>query len=216
VSSLAELRKSAARLITGPIVQVIGKSGITPDALTWLGLIINIAAAAVIAYNHLIVGGVLVLVSGLFDILDGALARLTNKTTRFGALLDSTFDRLSEAAVFIGLLVLYVGKGDVLATTLISLAMVGSFLTSYVRARAEGLGLECQTGLFTRTERVIILVLGLIFNRFLIVALSILVVLSFVTVGQRMVNVWLETKRQESAKKTGEDKPRTTRPLNGA
>ena len=200
MSSLAALRKSAARLITGPIVQVIGKSGITPDALTWLGLIINIAAAVVIAYNHLIVGGVLVLVSGLFDILDGALARLTNKITRFGALLDSTFDRLSEAAVFIGLLVLYVGKGDILATTLISLAMAGSFLTSYVRARAEGLGLECQTGLFTRTERVIILVLGLVFNRFLIVALAILVVLSFVTVGQRMVHVWLETKRQESTK----------------
>lgn len=200
MSSLAALRKSAGRLITGPILQVISKSSITPDVLTWLGLIINIAAAVVIAYNHLIVGGVLVLVSGLFDILDGALARLTNKTTRFGALLDSTFDRLSEAAVFIGLLVLYVGKGEILATTLISLAMAGSFLTSYVRARAEGLGLECQTGLFTRTERVIILTLGLVFNRFLIVALAILVVLSFVTVGQRMVHVWLETKRQESTK----------------
>ena len=198
MSSLVELRKSAARRITGPIVQVISKSSITPDVLTWLALIINIAAAVVIAYNHLIIGGVLVLVAGLFDILDGALARSTNKTTRFGALLDSTFDRLSEAVVFIGLLVLYVSKVDLLATTLISLAMVGSFLTSYVRARAEGLGLECQTGLFTRTERVIILVLGLIFNRFLIIALAIIVALSFVTVGQRMVHVWRETKKQSS------------------
>jgi len=179
-------------------VQVISKSGITPDILTCLALIINIAAAVVIAYNHLIIGGVLVLVSGLFDILDGALARSTNKATRFGALLDSTFDRLSEAVVFIGLLILYVGKVDLLATTLISLAMVGSFLTSYVRARAEGLGLECQTGLFTRTERVIILVLGLIFSRFLIVALSIIVVLSFVTVGQRMVHVWKETRKPKN------------------
>ena len=197
MSSLVELLKSAARRITGPIVQVISKNGITPNMLTWLALIINIAAAVVIVYNHLLIGGVLVLVSGLFDILDGALARSTNKTTRFGALLDSTFDRLSEAVVFIGLLVLYVGKVDLLTTTLISLAMVGSFLTSYVRARAEGLGLECQTGLFTRTERVIILVLGLIFSRFLIVALSIIVILSFVTVGQRMAHVWKETRKQE-------------------
>ncbi len=198
--SLAEWRKSAARRITEPIVHVIAKSGVTPDVLTWLGLIINIAAAVVIACNHLIVGGILVLVSGLFDILDGALARFTGKITRFGALLDSTFDRLSEAAVFIGLLVLYASKGDILTTTLISLAMAGAFLTSYVRARAEGLGLECQTGLFTRTERVIILVLGLVFNRFLIVALAIIVVLSFVTVGQRMVHVWLETRKQERTK----------------
>jgi CDP-diacylglycerol--glycerol-3-phosphate 3-phosphatidyltransferase len=194
MNSLAELRKNAARQITSPIVQVIRKSKVTPDSLTWIGLLINIAAGAIIAYNHLIIGGVLVLVSGLFDILDGALARSTNKTTRFGALLDSTFDRLSEAAIFVGLLILYLGKGEVLMPTLVSLAMVGSFVTSYVRARAEGLGLDCQTGLFTRAERVIILVLGLMFNPILVIVMAILVALSFVTVGQRMAYVWAETK----------------------
>lgn len=198
MNNLAELRKSAARQITGPIAQVLSKSKVTPDVLTWLGLIINIAAATVIAYNHLIIGGVLVLVSGLFDILDGALARLTNKTSRFGALLDSTFDRLSEAAIFVGLLILYTGRGEILMPMLISLAMVGSFLTSYVRARAEGLGLDCQTGLLTRAERVIILVLGLVFSQILVIALAILVVLSFVTVGQRMVHVWTETKSKKA------------------
>jgi CDP-diacylglycerol--glycerol-3-phosphate 3-phosphatidyltransferase len=176
--NLAEIRKSAARQITGPIVAILSKSRLTPDALTWLGLVTNIAAAVAIAYNHLIVGGVLVLISGLFDILDGALARFANKTTRFGALLDSTFDRLSEAVLFIGLLVLYIGKDDILINILIFLAMVGSFLTSYVRAR---------------TERVIILVLGLLFNQ-IPIAVAILVVLSFVTVGQRIVHVWLQTR----------------------
>ena len=205
MNNLAELRKSAARQITGPIVQVISKSKVTPDVLTWIGLLINIAAGVIIAYNHLIIGGVLVLISGLFDILDGALARSTNKTTRFGALLDSTFDRLSEAAIFVGLLVLYIGKGEVLMPTLVSLAMVGSFLTSYVRARAEGLGLDCQTGLFTRAERVIILVLGLMFSQILLIAVAILVVLSFVTVCQRMVHVWTETKK-ESVKTNGGEK----------
>ena len=196
MNSLAELRKSAARRITSPIIQVIDKSKVTPDILTWIGLLINIAAGVIIAYNHLVIGGVLVLVSGLIDILDGALARATNRTTRFGALLDSTFDRLSEAAIFVGLVVLYIGKGEVLMPTLVSLAMVGSFLTSYVRARAEGLGLDCQIGLFTRAERVIILVLGLVFSRFLLVAVVILVAFSFVTVGQRMVYVWTNTKRK--------------------
>lgn len=195
--NLAEFRKSAARQITGPIVTILSKSRLTPDALTWLGLITNIAAAVAIAYDHLIVGGVLVLISGLFDILDGALARFTNNTTRFGALLDSTFDRLAEAALFIGLLVLYVGKGDIILITLLFLAMVGSFLTSYVRARAEGLGLECQSGLFTRVERVIILVLGLLFNQ-IPIAVAILVVLSFVTVGQRIVYVWRQTRSKKT------------------
>lgn len=194
---LAEFRKSAARQITDPIVTILSKSRLTPDYLTWLGLITNIAAAVAIAYDHLIVGGVLVLISGLFDILDGALARFTNNTTRFGALLDSTFDRLSEAVLFIGLLVLYIGKGNTLIDILIFLAMVGSFLTSYVRARAEGLGLECQSGLFTRTERVIILVLGLLFNQ-IPIAVAILVVLSFVTIGQRIVYVWQQTRSKKT------------------
>src|SRR4030042_1346055 len=108
---------------------MLSKSRITPDTLTWIGLAINISAAWVIATGRLIIGGVLVLVGGLFDILDGALARFTNKTTVFGGLLDSTFDRLSEAALFIGLLILYAPDGNTLMITVIFLAMVGSFVT---------------------------------------------------------------------------------------
>lgn len=196
MTTLPELRKSTARRLTAPFMTMLSKSRITPDTLTWIGLAINIIAAWVIATGHLIIGGILVLVAGLFDILDGALARFTNKTTVFGGLLDSTFDRLSEAALFIGLLILYAPNGDTLMVTVVFLAMVGSFVTSYIRARAEGLGLACNVGLFTRAERVIILCLGLLFDQILI-ALAILVVLSFVTVGQRLFHVWSQTRNKE-------------------
>jgi len=196
MTTLPELRKSAARRLTNPFMTMLSKSKITPDTLTWIGLAINIIAAWVIATGRLQIGGILVLVAGLFDILDGALARFTKKTTVFGGLLDSTFDRLSEAAIFIGLLILYAPDGNTLMITVIFLAMVGSFVTSYIRARAEGLGLACSVGLFTRAERVIILCLGLFFDQ-LLIALVILVVLSFVTVGQRLFHVWSQARTKE-------------------
>jgi len=195
VMNLAELRGSAARWISKLLMPILSKCRIKPNTLTWLGLTINIIAAAVIATNHLLAGGLLVLLAGLFDILDGALARSAKQSTRFGALLDSTFDRLSEAVLLLGILALYLESGNTIEITVIFLALIASFLTSYVRARAEGLGLECHVGLFTRTERVIILALGLLFNQILI-ALLILVVLAFVTVGQRLVY-----SRQETARK---------------
>jgi CDP-diacylglycerol--glycerol-3-phosphate 3-phosphatidyltransferase len=190
-----DLRKFAATKITGPLIPLLSKTGLTPDILTWIGLFINIIAAAMVATNHLLIGGILVLFSGLFDILDGALARYINKTTRFGALLDSTFDRLSEALVLIGILILYINGEHALEILLIFGVMVASFLISYIRARAEGLGIECKAGLFTRAERVIILALGLMVNQVLI-TLIVLAVFTFVTVIQRLVHVWRQTKKQ--------------------
>ena len=198
--NLAEYRKIAARRITEPLKTVLIKSRLKPNTLTWLALAISIIAAGTIATNHLLIGGFLVLLSGLFDILDGALARLTNQATRFGALLDSTFDRISDAVLLLGLLVLYLMSGGIIEMVLIFLALVGSFLTSYVRARAEGLGINCPVGLFTRAERVIILALGLLLNQLyefsIFIALLLVVVLGFVTVGQRLIYVWQQTKSQ--------------------
>jgi CDP-diacylglycerol--glycerol-3-phosphate 3-phosphatidyltransferase len=168
--------------------------------LTWLALAISIIAAGAIATNHLLIGGFLVLLSGLFDIMDGALARSTNQVTRFGALLDSTFDRISDAVLLLGLLVLYLISGGTVEIVLIFLALAGSFLTSYVRARAEGIGINCPVGLFTRAERVIILALGLLLNPLyelsILIALLLVVVLGFFTVGQRLIYVWQQTKSQ--------------------
>jgi CDP-diacylglycerol--glycerol-3-phosphate 3-phosphatidyltransferase len=200
VIDLAEFRKIAARRITEPLKTTLIKSRLKPNTLTWLALAISIIAAGTIATNHLFIGGFLVLLSGLFDILDGALARLTNQATRFGALLDSTFDRISDAVLLLGLLVFYLMSGGTTEMVLIFLALVSSFLTSYVRARAEGLGINCPVGLFTRTERVIILALGLLLNPLyefsIFIALLIVVVLGFVTVGQRLIYVWQQTKSQ--------------------
>jgi len=200
VINLAEFRKIAARRITEPLKTTLIKSRLKPNTLTWLALAISIIAAGTIATNHLLIGGFLVLLSGLFDILDGALARLTNQATRFGALLDSTFDRISDAVLLLGLLVLYVMSGGTTEMVLIFLALISSFLTSYVRARAEGLGINCPVGLFTRAERVIILALGLLLNPLyefsIFIALLLVVVLGFVTVGQRLIYVWQQTKSQ--------------------
>jgi CDP-diacylglycerol--glycerol-3-phosphate 3-phosphatidyltransferase len=200
VINLAEFRKIAARRITEPLKTTLIKSRLKPNTLTWLALAISIIAAGTIATNHLLISGFLVLLSGLFDILDGALARLTNQATRFGALLDSTFDRISDAVLLLGLLVLYLMSGGTTEMVLIFLALVSSFLTSYVRARAEGLGINCPVGLFTRVERVIILALGLLLDPLykfsIFIALLLVVVLGFVTVGQRLIYVWQQTKSQ--------------------
>jgi CDP-diacylglycerol---glycerol-3-phosphate 3-phosphatidyltransferase len=192
-----DIRKFAAAKITGPLIPLLLKTKLTPDIVTWIGLFINIIATVFIATNYLLIGGILILLSGLFDILDGALARYTNKTTRFGALLDSTFDRLSEALSLFGLLLLYINGGHTLEILLIFIVMVGSFLISYIRARSEGLNIDNRAGLFTRSERVILLALGLMVNQVLI-TLIILAIFTFITTIQRLVYVWQQLKKQES------------------
>jgi len=191
--SLVDIRRNLASRITDPIVGILSKSGITPNALTLINLALSIVSACVIATGHFLLGGILVLVSGLFDLLDGALARLTKQTTKFGAILDSTVDRISEAATLCGLLIWYLAHGGTLEIALIFAVLIGSFLVSYVKARAEGLGLQCQVGLFTRAERVIVLAIGLLINQIFIV-LCVLVVFVFITVVQRLVYLWKQGK----------------------
>ena len=141
-----------------------------------------------------------VLVAGFFDMLDGALARHTNQASRFGGILDSTLDRAAEAVVLLGIVTFYVlnpAESSVAVVLLASVAMIGSFLVSYVRARMEATGLKCKVGLFTRTERVIVLALGLLLspiNYALITALAIIVFFSFFTVGQRLIETWHQTR----------------------
>jgi CDP-diacylglycerol--glycerol-3-phosphate 3-phosphatidyltransferase len=198
VSSFQELRRKAGRLITDPLVPFISKLKLTPDIMTTIGLVINLIAAVVVGFGYLVAGALIFLLAGLFDLLDGALARYMQKTSSFGALFDSTVDRITEGAIFLSLIFI-TGTGvwpyDVtLQLVLIFLAMIGSFLTSYIRARAEGLNIDCTVGLFTRVERVIILALGLLLNQ-VFIALAIVVVLSFVTVGQRFIHVWRQAKK---------------------
>jgi CDP-diacylglycerol--glycerol-3-phosphate 3-phosphatidyltransferase len=197
--NLQDIRRNLAYRITSPIVGILSKSGITPNTLTLTNLALNIVAGYVIATGHFLLGGVLILGSGLFDLLDGALARFSKQTTKFGAVLDSTVDRISEAATLCGLLIWYVPQeGATLEIVLILVVLVGSFLVSYIRARAEGLGWQCQIGLFTRAERVIVLAIGLlvstVFVHSVIVALCVLAVFVFITVIQRLVYLWKQQK----------------------
>ncbi|MDH5364808.1 MAG: CDP-alcohol phosphatidyltransferase family protein [Dehalococcoidia bacterium] len=185
--SLAELRGNLASRITNPLVGILSKSRLKPNTLTFIELAISIGVAYAIVIGYFLLGGVLVLVSGLFDLLDGALARFTKQSTKFGAILDSAVDRLSEAAIFCGLLIWYLPKeGATLEIVAIFAALIGSFLVSYIRARAEGLGLECRVGLFTRAERVIVLAVGLLVNQ-VFIALWVLVVFVYITVAQRLL-----------------------------
>ena len=151
-----------------------------------------------IVTGNLLAAGLVVLLAGFFDILDGALARGTNRATRFGAVLDSTLDRLAEAVLFFGILglFLFTGEQPFLFTSLtqewsvllVFVTLLGSFLVSYIRARAEALGLSCPVGFFTRTERVIVLALGLLLNQ-VTIALAIIALFSFITVSQRLLYV---------------------------
>ena len=199
MTNLSELRKTAAYYLIQPAVRLLARTPITPNTLTWFGFLLTIGAAVLITQGHLLAAGMVVLIAGFFDILDGALARHINQTTRFGALLDSTLDRLSDGIPLLGILVLYTREPSTAGILLAGVALLGSLMVSYVRARGEALGMECQEGLFTRPERVVVLTLGLLLSQFdyaLIVALTIIVAFSFSTVGQRLVHLWRQTKNR--------------------
>jgi len=192
---LAKARRSLALRVNRLPAKLLAKTGLNPNVLTVAGLLLAFVVAWVLSTGHFFLGGFLVLASGAFDLLDGALARASGRITRFGALLDSTVDRFSEAAVFLGLLAYYANQGSHQELVLVGAGLVGSMMTSYVRARAEGLGLTCEVGIFTRPERVIVLAIGLIFNQMLVV-LWIIAVLANLIAWQRLFYVWRQTGRE--------------------
>jgi phosphatidylglycerophosphate synthase len=189
------------RQIVTMIVRPLAGLGITPNTLTVIGLVLSILTAVIIAQGLFLAAGLLVLFAGIFDMFDGAMARARNASTTFGAFFDSTLDRYSESIILFGLL-FYALQTPVIQERiwpfqyqsswmiiLVFVATVGSFMVSYAKARAEGLGLECKTGLLARPERVVILALGLITGA-VFWALLILAIFSNVTAIQRMVHVW--------------------------
>jgi CDP-diacylglycerol--glycerol-3-phosphate 3-phosphatidyltransferase len=161
--------------------------------LSWAGFVLSLGAAALVVIGYPLYAGIVVLVAGFFDILDGALARLTQRVTPFGAVLDATLDRLSEAVILLAILAVYALQPSLLGVLLVGAVLISSQLVSYIRARAEAQGLECKVGIFTRAERVVVLALGLLLSHFspaLIIALAVMTVFSLVTLIQRVVYVW--------------------------
>lgn len=176
-----------------PIARFLSRTAISPNAITLIAFAIAIAASFLISQGILAWGGAVLILSGLFDLLDGALARAKNQVTKFGAVLDSTLDRFAEALIFLALIYFALpGSSQSASGGLVIISVAGlasSFMISYIKARAEGLGIECNVGFFTRAERIVFLSLGLIFNQ-LILALALLVALSLVTIFQRLHQVW--------------------------
>ena len=183
--------QARARAVAQVVAAGLGRTGITPNMLTVIGLALNIGVAVVLAGGYLTAGGALLLAAGAFDMLDGALAKVTNQATRFGAFLDSTLDRYSELVVFFGLLLHLQATGQMLAAALVYAAAAGSVLVSYARARAEALGFDCEVGVLARPERIILLAAGLLLQPHgTMVALWVLAVMTNVTAVQRIVHVW--------------------------
>lgn len=179
-----------------PATSVLLRLGVTPNAITLLGLLVNAGVGLIAAGGNLVAAGLLFLASGLFDGLDGALARRIGVTSKFGAFLDSTVDRYSEAFVLFGLLIYTGDRGLLLEQRLVYATLVGSLLVSYTRSRAEALGIECKVGLLTRLERYLILSATLILQ-LVTPGLLVLAVLTHVTVIQRVVHVWRTLRRSE-------------------
>jgi len=194
------IQQRARHLVT-LLIKPLARLGVTPNTLTVIGLLLSILAAVVIAQGLLVAGGLLVLFAGIFDMFDGAMARVRHEATTFGAFFDSTLDRYSESIILLGLLLYTLQRPDLhdaiwpfaneqrWMITLIFIAVVGSLMVSYTKARAEGLGLECKTGLLARPERVVILAIGLLSGT-TILAVFLLAILSQVTAIERIVYVW--------------------------
>ena len=158
------LRKIFSGLLNS-IALFFNSLGFSPDLVTILGVIGNILAAWFIANGNLLIGGLLVLFFGLFDAIDGSMARLINRDTKFGAFLDSVLDRYSEFAIFFGILIYSLREFNLLTCILVFLATAGSVLVSYIRARAQSLGVDSKIGILTRVERYLVIVPSLLFKR---------------------------------------------------
>jgi CDP-diacylglycerol--glycerol-3-phosphate 3-phosphatidyltransferase len=137
---------------------------VTPNQVSLMGILLNLITAWLIVDGQLLLAGLMYLLAGGLDLLDGILARLAKMATRFGAFLDSTADRISEGVVFAAIAYHFASHGQSIDAAVAVLALLGSLLVSYTRARAEGLGLECKVGIVTRAERVVVIAFGLMFG----------------------------------------------------
>ena len=170
-----------------PLAPLAKRIPVDPNLVTITGLIVTALAAVVIPIN-LVSGGIMILVGGAFDMLDGLIARTNGRRTEFGAFLDSTLDRYADSVLFIGVAWYFHDAGNNMAALLTVGGLVGSLVISYARARAEGLGAECKVGILERPERVILLAAGCI-SGLLFPVIVIIFILSHFTVIQRILHV---------------------------
>jgi phosphatidylglycerophosphate synthase len=188
------LNAKLGHFLDAPLSQIAKRIPLSPNALTIIGFVITTIAALIITIN-LRVGGILILVGGIFDFFDGIVARTQDRVTQFGAFLDSVLDRYSDAFLFIAISWYLIEKGNLIGAYLSLGTLVGAFLISYTRARAEGLGESCHTGIMERPERIIVLAVATI-TGWLMPILWIMFVLTHITVLQRIYHVWKAMSRR--------------------
>ena len=185
-----------AREISRPALEAVSRTlarwNVSPDAMTYLGLVLTIGVAVIAALGEIRWAGVAYIFAAACDALDGTLARVSGRGSRFGAFLDSNIDRIEESIVFLGLTVYYAGLGGQWEIALILVVTVGSLMVSYSRARAEAVGVDCKVGFMTRVPRVAIMIVGMILDQVLI-ALIILAATTWFTSFHRMFHVWRVT-----------------------
>ncbi len=206
----ASIGRGAGRIINA-MVQGLARGSINPNVLTVIGVSINVLCGLMFGFNQFFWAGIILIVANVFDMLDGSVARLTGRVTRFGGFLDSSLDRLSDMAAFVGLMVFYARDTEFHSTLNVFLAgtaMVGSVLVSYASARAESLIPKCDVGFLRRPERVVLLIIGALsthpgstspFANRMPAVLWILAVGSFWTFAYRMYHTWSELNRIDAA-----------------
>ena len=181
------------RVCMFPLRAIISASvalGIHPNILTLIGVLINVGAAVALGQGHFMLAGAIMIVANIFDFIDGKVAHITGKVSQFGAFWDSTLDRFSDIALFLGLIYLYATMGRTDYVMVSSLAMMFSIMTSYARARAESLIEKCKVGFMERPERIVLFMIGAFTNR-MGAALWVILILSIFTVADRIYYTYL-------------------------
>jgi CDP-diacylglycerol--glycerol-3-phosphate 3-phosphatidyltransferase len=208
---ISEAIGAGSKRIIDAIVRPMARSRINPNVLTFFGLLINIGCGVLYGYGKFFTAGLLLIFAALFDVFDGQVARLRGRVTRFGAFFDSVLDRYSDIVVYVGIMVFYAGNHESHSTLLVALtglALVGSVLVSYSRARAESLSIACKVGFLERPERLVLLIIGSLtevgppsspFLHKMPQVLWILAVLSHWTVVHRIYHTWRELKEPDRA-----------------
>ncbi len=171
-----------------PLQPLARRITIHPNVLTLIGFLITLVASVVIPF-YLKIGGLFILIGGFFDLLDGAVARSNNTSTDFGAFLDSTLDRFSDFFIFFGIGCYFANISNLEGIIVTSGSLLGAFMISYIRARAEGIGIKCNVGLMERPERIIIISVGCL-TGLIFYAMILLFLLTYLTVLQRLVHVY--------------------------
>lgn len=185
-----------ARDVSRPALEAVGRTlarwNVSPNGVTYLGLVLTIGVAVLAALGEIQWAGVAYIFAAICDALDGTLARVSGKGSRFGAFLDSTIDRFEESIVFLGLSIHYALTGGAIEIPLLLVVAVASLMVSYTRARSEAVGVACRVGFMTRPPRVVVMIAGMILN-LVLGALIVLAVTSLITTFHRMYHVWRMT-----------------------